>query len=165
MENSISLAAGTVFEERQSFRQKWLWLVLIGTAVATFMLVPNPFGMEEQIAIGAVVTLVILGLFGMMSLHTRIDATGIQYQFYPFHWSAQVIRWDEIQRAEVRQYSPIMEYGGWGMRYTFGNGRAYNVSGNMGIQLVLKNDKKILLGTLRPEEAAAVLKQYFLNGH
>ena len=33
-----------------------------------------------------------------------------------------------------------------------GKGVAYNVSGNKGLQIVLKSCKKILIGTQKPEE-------------
>jgi hypothetical protein len=52
--------------------------------------------------------------------------------------------WEEIEKISVREYSPLFEYGGWGIRRGK-SGRAYNVKGNIGLQLVLKNGKKILL--------------------
>nr|MBP6978828.1 hypothetical protein [Lentimicrobiaceae bacterium] len=57
-------------------------------------------------------------------------------------------------------YSTIGEYGGWG--YRMGGkkaGVAYNISGNMGLQLELKNGKKILLGTKKPVEMEEALKK------
>jgi len=60
----------------------------------------------------------------------------------------------------VRKYSPIGEYGGWGYRVAGKrSGVAYNISGNMGIQIELKNGKKILLGTRKPEEAKEALRK------
>ena len=53
-------------------------------------------------------------------------------------------------------YNPIAEYGGLGIR--FGpNGKAYNVSGNTGLQVILKNKSKVLIGTNDAEALAAVL--------
>jgi hypothetical protein len=43
-----------------------------------------------------------------------------------------------------------MEYGGWGIRYGR-KGRAYNVSGNMGLDLTLKPSKSFLIGTQTPD--------------
>jgi hypothetical protein len=40
-----------------------------------------------------------------------------------------------------------------------GNRRAYNTSGNMGLQLIMKNGKKILIGTHKPDELDAFLKK------
>lgn len=70
------------------------------------------------------------------------------------------ISWDRISKAFVRQYNPITEYGGWGLRLgLLGKGKAFNVSGNKGLQLVYDNGKRFLLGTQRPEEVERVLKQ------
>jgi hypothetical protein len=53
-----------------------------------------------------------------------------------------------------------MEYGGWGYRVGGKkSGIAFNVSGNMGVQIELKNGKKILLGTRKPKEAEEALKK------
>jgi hypothetical protein len=58
---------------------------------------------------------------------------------------------EEIQRYEIRKYSPLLDYGGWGIKKRFKWGRAYNVSGNIGLQLYLKTGKKVLFGTLRSQ--------------
>jgi len=95
-------------------------------------------------------------LFLIIKLETRIDETGVYYQFFPFHFKLKRIGWDELKAVEVRKYSPIMEYGGWGIRglsRKSRKGMAFNVSGNMGIQLVLKDGGKLLLGTNMPDKA------------
>ena len=60
-------------------------------------------------------------------------------------------------RWEARTYRPILEYGGWGIRYTMGRGWAYNVSGNQGVQLELASGKRILIGSQRAEELARAI--------
>jgi len=42
-------------------------------------------------------------------------------------------------------------------------GKAYNVSGNIGLQLFLKSDEKILIGTNKPMELETFLKKYIFN--
>lgn len=65
-----------------------------------------------------------------------------------------------MKKVYVRKYLPLREYGGWGLRWgIFGSGTAYNISGNMGIQLVLQNGKKILVGTQKAEECRRILEQ------
>jgi hypothetical protein len=38
-------------------------------------------------------------------------------------------------------------------------GKAYNVSGNQGIQLVFKDGNSLLIGTQKPNEASAALQK------
>ena len=66
-------------------------------------------------------------------------------------WKTRTISIGQIQRAEARTYRPIREYGGWGIRWG-GNGWAYNVRGNQGVQLKLKSGKSLLIGSRRPDE-------------
>jgi hypothetical protein len=64
----------------------------------------------------------------------------------------------EIVHRETRTYWPILEYGGWGISYSFfGKGWAYNVNGNRGGQLELANGKRILIGSQRAEELARAI--------
>lgn len=93
-----------------------------------------------------------------MRLETRIDREGIHYRFFPVHRKQRTILWDQVETITVREYSPIREYGGWGIRISPRNGLALNVGGRMGIQLELTNGKRILLGTQKAEEAARIIK-------
>ena len=62
-----------------------------------------------------------------------------------------------IEKYEVRKYNAFREYGGYGIkgrkpgRRFRGKGYAYNISGNTGLQLYLKDGKKVLIGTQRGE--------------
>ena len=58
----------------------------------------------------------------------------------------------KIQEYKIRKYRPLIEYGGWGVRRGSKKyGTAYNVTGNIGLQFIFKNNKKLLLGTQRAE--------------
>ncbi len=152
------------FSESQKFRQWWLWAIVIGSVAIPFIDIVSDISKSNKpapIALipGITITyLLVLALFAFMELRTTIDANGVSFQFLPFHLKPKVKSWDEIQSAYVRKYSPLGEFGGWGIRITFGKGTAYNVSGNMGLQLVLKNGKKLLVGTRHPDEIREVLK-------
>ncbi|MDA9969017.1 hypothetical protein N9484_07410 [Polaribacter sp.] len=159
-----------VFKEEQRFRQVWL-MVLLGFS----LLVPVGLIINEYIKdntsmttneflgslIGIIASVLLIFIF---KLSTRIDEKGIHYQFFPFHFSMKTLLWSEITKAEVRTYDPIGEYGGWGLRYSFNKkkGNAVNVSGDIGIQLTLKNGKKLLIGTQKKEAVSRVLKTYNL---
>ena len=57
----------------------------------------------------------------------------------------------------ARPYSPIGDYGGWGLRGLAGN-KAYNVWGSEGLQLVFKSGNRLLLGTQHPAELREALR-------
>jgi len=160
----------TLFSETQRFKQWWLWALLAGVnGILIFGLVKQvifgqPFGAKPASDASLIVIcglmLLLTYLFVLLRLETRIKKDGIYYRFVPFHGPFRFHSWDTLQKCYVRKYSPILEYGGWGLRLgMYGKGTAYNVSGNMGLQLKLSNNKKILLGTRKPEEIAEVLKK------
>jgi len=157
-----------VFVEEQRFRQLWLFMILIiSLGIPLVIIALDVFksdGTDSEALIGLIVvvisTFLTFGLIYSMRLKTRIDEKGIHYQFWPFHWSLKQISWEEIQTAEFRKYDPLGEYGGWGIKGFRKHGRAYNVSGDKGIQLVLKNGKKVLFGTQLEHEAKQVLTTY-----
>ena len=62
----------------------------------------------------------------------------------------------EIVRLEARTYSALREYGGWGIR-GWGGKRAYNVSGNRGVELTLKDGHKVMIGSQRAEDLARAI--------
>lgn len=106
------------------------------------------------IAINVLVTLILV----FAKLQTRLDATALYLRFFPFHLSYKKIDFDAIAAVYARTYQPLGEFGGWGIRWGR-SGKAYNVSGNRGIQLLLKNGKKILIGSQRADELASLLQE------
>jgi hypothetical protein len=94
-------------------------------------------------------------LFQKMKLLTEVKEDGVYINFVPL--SRQIMRFEDIVTCEVRTYRPLREYGGWGVRYGRA-GKAYNVSGNRGVQLKLSSGKGLLIGSQRPEELAQAIQ-------
>lgn len=72
------------------------------------------------------------------------------FRFFALQRKYKKIALDEVQKFYIRSYSPLKEFGGYGIRTNKG-GTAYNVSGKKGLQLELKGGKKFLIGTQKPE--------------
>jgi hypothetical protein len=138
-----------LFEEDQRFRQWWLWAILGGSCLLTLWA-----GSLVHSWIPAFVNLVLLSLFSALRLETRVDATEIRLRFLPL--ARRTIPLTEIQSCEARTYRPLREYGGWGIRGG-SSGMAYNVSGDRGVQLVLTSGKRVLIGSQRADELAAII--------
>lgn len=161
------MEAKILFTERQRFKQWWLWaILLVAASMPVFGFIKelqsaHPFSDSEDNA-GIFISLTILSavwvLFFLLRLETKITEAGISARYFPFHFKSLQFPWSEIEKVYVREYSPLGEFGGWGLRYGL-DGKAYNVSGNQGIQIVFKNGKKLLIGTNKPAEATAALKQ------
>ena len=165
--------SGILFTEKQKFKQWWLWLLLIALNIFfVYSLIdqvileqPEDVHLQDTYGLMAVtgMTLLMTFLFYNFQLHTRIHKDGIYVRFRPFHLKYRFYPWEKLVKVYVRSYSPITEYGGWGIRLGFfGRGKAYNISGNMGLQLELDSGKRILIGTQKPVELEDALKN---SGH
>ena len=157
-----------VFKEEQRFTQTWLIVLLsISTIIPLIIMFTEYYKgktslNELLLTIGIVV--VSCGFIFFFKLKTRIDEIGIHYQFLPFHLSFKSINWTKINKAYVKTYDPIGDFGGWGLKggslWNKSKGKAINVSGDIGIQLELKNGQKLLIGTKKENEAKQVLVNY-----
>jgi len=159
-----------IFLEEQKFVQLWLHIVLIISFMIPLIMITiellkangnnNEAQMNLFILMGTFI--LIYSIILSMKLKFRIDENGIYYRFIPFHFSDRFMPWNEISKAYVRKYNAIYEYGGWGLRMGFfrKKGNAINVSGNIGLQLELKNGKNILIGTQKEAEVERVLRTY-----
>lgn len=163
-----------VFSETQRAMRIWL-IALMGLVWTAFMvftvLAVNsqliqgiPFGSKPMPDTMLIIFLIAFNILFMLletlivilKLEVHIDSSGIRYSYFPF-LRRRTIAKEEVAFAWVRKYKPIKEYGGWGYRTLFRQ-KAYNVWGKWGIQIIMKNNKSLLLGTQQPEEAARVLK-------
>lgn len=149
-----------LFSEKQQFRSIWAFLPLliaaIGLGISTSQLIAESKSLLPMLFAWLVV-LIVLFFFFLMRLETTITVTEITVRFYPF--TKKQITWTEVEQAFVRTYKPLWEYGGWGVRLSPKHGKAYNIAGNKGLQLILKNGEKILIGTQKEGELEAVLRQ------
>lgn len=167
-----------LFKEQQQFRQ-WWWIVLfLGATVPVMVL--NVYALYQQLVRGIPVgnspapNGVLIGVFVFLcltlwvsftlKLEVWIDQDGIHYRFFPLVFRKRLISIHEIQRYEIRNYRPVKDYGGWGIKRSFRWGRAYNVSGNVGLQLYLTNGKKVLFGTQRPQAIRYAMDEVMNSG-
>jgi hypothetical protein len=154
----------SIFREQQKF-SPWLRSVLVFSvpitvavlvfAGATQGIIGQPSFILSSLA-GIVLMLAIAGLFWNLRLETEVRADGLYVRFFPFHLRCRKFTPQELSEHYARQYRPLLEYGGWGIKYGR-KGKAYNVSGNRGVQLVFKDGKQLLIGSQRAEELAEAI--------
>ena len=158
-----------LFAENQRFDQPWLRipLVLLGIGNITLFayglfnqfILDQPWGDNPMSDTGLVVVslftfFIWIGIFLLFQKSVLITSIGtecIQFRYPPFIAKNRTIKIEEIMELEIRKYKPLWEYGGYGIRTSLKYGKAFNVKGNTGLQLHLKNGKKILLGTQKRE--------------
>ena len=88
---------------------------------------------------------------------TQIRRDGIYVRFPPFQPSFHKYSWENIDVLYLRNFDAVSEYRGWGIK-AGPAGKGYIVSGDKGLQLELRDNSNVLLGTQRPAELANVLR-------
>lgn len=162
------LAGGSpvLFREVQRFRQWIFWVpLLVVTGViwwqfAEQIVLGRPQGQNPVPDWVAWILAVVFGLgfpaFGaVIRLITEVTADSINVGLAPFR--LRRIPLSAVDTAMEREYTAMREFGGWGIR-TSRHGRAYNAYGNKGVQLVLNDESRILIGTQRAEELISALR-------
>ncbi|MCE2611764.1 hypothetical protein LVD13_02190 [Flavobacteriaceae bacterium D16] len=151
------------FKESQRFTQWWLWILLFGLLTLPFygivqqLILKEPWGSKPMPDWGLI--LFALGMvafvyfFYNIQLKTWIHTEGITISFPPF-FSNKDFKISDIASAEVVTYG----FTGYGLRYSLKYGTVYNVKGNKGLAITLKNDKKFMIGTQHPAQVEEVVK-------
>jgi hypothetical protein len=149
-----------LFEEKQIL---FLNPVVIGVCVFTLLILAPVFVLRNvsiyNIFLICTFTIIPFAFAGIISLSTKIDKSRIFFRLFPF--KSNYIEWKDIRTVTVVKYNPLLEFGGWGLRYSLvGNRKAYSIAGNRGIQIELKTGEKILIGTGKEIQLKSVLSNF-----
>jgi hypothetical protein len=152
-----------IFHEEQKFA-RWIYLLVLLMVVFSVIIIivvhitesakGNPPDKNEFITVflfGIGVPAAIAVLFTVLKLETQVRIDGLYVRFFPIHISFKRFSPEDLSEAYARQYKPISEYGGWGIR-GYGKNKAYNTRGNEGVQLVFNNGKRLLIGSQNAQE-------------
>jgi hypothetical protein len=164
------------FQETQRFRQWWMWLI-VGLVAAIFW-IEVAVGLLWLVAPGLVpgapdrgelpLILLIWGvcwlLFGIglplvirsVRLIVEVGEGTISIRYFPL--SSRRIALGDVKTSEVRQFRPVRDYGGVGIKWAPGKGRAYIVEGNQGVWMELTSGERLLIGSQRPDELLGAIR-------
>ncbi len=157
------------FEETQYIRQVW-WITLLlfgltafiwyGFIIQIFFGVPfgaNPAPDWEMWLLWLIFGIGLPLLFYRSRLIVTVKADGLHLKFIPF--TTRHIPFEEIKKIQARRYNPIKEYGGWGIQGWSRKRMAYNVRGNLGVELTLSDGRQVMIGSQRPYELAEAIER------
>jgi len=156
------------FREEQDFHRVW-WIMLLVLGVTALMW----WGFVQQIVLGEPwgsnpgpdwfmwLFWLLFGIgfpafFWWMNMVVEVWTDHVQIHYRPF--AKRSIPFADIERIQARTYSPVKEYGGWGMKGWSSKKMAYNVSGNQGVELFLKDGRTVMIGSQKPQELAEALE-------
>ncbi|MHC5202490.1 hypothetical protein [Myroides sp. LJL119] len=152
-----------IFQENQRFNQWWLWLIILGVCSISLIgffnqvYLTNPLESKSQknfeLIIPLVISICVLILFYCMRLKTQITLKSISFCFFPFIKRSYCF--NDIESYQVIKYGFV---GGWGIRFSTIYGTVYNIRGNKGLFVKLKNGNTFVIGTQRAQKLQDALK-------
>ncbi len=104
--------------------------------------------------------LCLVGIVGLLlpygGLRVGVSPDRVQVRMGILGLRLLTLKRDDITEAEVHSFSPLRDFGGWGIR---GNRemKAYFFSGHHGVKLQTRQGKQYLIGSDHPERLAAVI--------
>ena len=156
-----------LFSEKQRFTQPLIWLITGAMWVLTTygfvlqVLLSTPWGNNPVpdwvVWLLWILSSTILSLFIAIRMEFQVFSDRFVYCFQPLHRRPRTIYFDDVYCWKVVKYSPLIDYGGWGLRFSFTEGYAFSVKGNWGVKIRLKNGHHMLIGSQKPEELRNVL--------
>lgn len=167
------MSENLIFRETQKFSLAWFWVFGLSWATALGVMgytyfdlktagkLSNDFYISFFLVIG-VLTLVETLFFAAM-LVIEVRESGVFIRYIPFHRHFKEIPLDTCIKVQAVTYSPLGDYGGWGIRYA-PKGRCYNCKGTQGVKLEFANGKHIMLGTQKPQELEAAIRLIWKEG-
>jgi len=151
-----------IYAERQRFGPWWVWLLVGIAAVGAWVGgIAAWTGGDDGGHLGAILLVVVVGVLvpvGFLTVHLdlTVDATAVHVRFFPF--TRRTIPLDEITTVEARRYRPVAESGGWGIKGWSRRKVAYNVRGDVGVDLTLRDGRRVLLGSQHAADLAAAIE-------
>lgn len=152
------------FHEVQRPRQLWIAVIVIG--IAAFMwftfimqiIFGRTVGDNPMPDVLAVLLWLVFGIafpviWWIARLEVRVGEDAVTIDYVPF--MRRKIAYYTIRAVRPMAYRPVAEFGGWGLRMWLRRTRvAYSVSGDQGVELVLRDERTVVIGSQRPERLA-----------
>ena len=138
--------------------------VAFGAMAAIQIISGKPIGNKPAPDAALVIIFILMAAFaffiGRQKLKTKITPDEITYSSEIFFSGETVTRFSDVKSISIRKYKPMKEFMGWGVKWN-STTDCFTMSGDVGLELTLANNKKILIGTQKPAELQLVLETYF----
>ena len=114
---------------------------------------PPPF---FPLYLGLAIAVLFYGLMG--ELRTRVTDTEVRLAWGAAELIRKRIPFSEIRGARAVTYSPLAEFGGWGIRWSAKGKSAWTTRGNRALRLELADGKALYVGSDRPERIVPFIR-------
>ena len=144
---------------RTSYEESEMWAPWV-TVVLGVCLLAAGFGLtqgrpgEATLVLAFIFPVFVLlaVLFGRLRVRVQQDALVVGFGYVDVIKKRVV--YDDVQSIEPVRYSPLGEFGGWGIKWGRGDKIAWTIRGNQALVMHLKNGKHLYVGSPTPARLA-----------
>ncbi len=157
-----------LFHEEQRFTQWWIRLLVVAVTLLVWwafiqqILLGKPAGTNPGPDWFLWIIMVVLGVgfplfMFTLKLETRVYPGRVDLRFA--YLIRRRISMKSIVSFRAREYRPLMEFGGWGVRWVPGKGVAFNTGGNKGVEVNLDDGKMVMIGSQEEMKLEQAIRQ------
>jgi hypothetical protein len=154
------------YEERTGW-PAWVTLITVaslGAAGAGVLMDPS-VNRATALLILALFALGVGGFWVLLGqLQVQVTRSAVQVGFGYVSLIRKRIPFADISAVEPVEYRPILEFGGWGIRFGRNGKRAWTIRGNRAVRLQLKDGKLVYVGSEKPERLAERIRAAAASG-
>ena len=107
--------------------------------------------------VGVVMLFVLTLTVALMRLDVEVRRDHVFIAFGPIHLIRKRIHFSEIEAVRGLTYRPLLEFGGWGIRWRPGR-TAWTIRGNQAAAITLATGRQIYVGSEHPQRLAGALQ-------
>ncbi len=149
--------ANTLYKEEQDYRN-WETIGFIAILIVGLLYGIISGNANEALAIspmwisGCLVVLTVHMLYLLnIKLRVSVSDKNISYQYFPIHYKKKKVKIEDIDYCAVVDNGLAQSYTGGNLNFAVRE-QMYSVSGRKGLHLVLKNNKRLFIGSKNPEQ-------------
>jgi len=135
----------------------WIYVAMLVILSPVFRILNESVLWEKIIVLATI----LMGA-SMCFVHLRITFTeeDIKLRLFPFHFKNVRYSKNDIVQVKLVKYSPLKEFGGWGLRYNSKGEKAFTIWGNYALVVIL-NDKTRYIGIKDVKSTHQFLSKYY----
>lgn len=149
--------AQTIYKEEQQYRN-WESIVFISILIAGLVYGIVSGNAKNAMAISPMwLSACLVALSGFLlyllniKLRVSVSDKSISYQYFPIHDKKKKVKINDIKFCAVVDPSTAETYTGRNLNFAVRE-QMYSVTGRRGLQVVLKNNKRLFIGSKNPQE-------------
>ncbi|NBC02729.1 MAG: hypothetical protein GVY20_03395 [Bacteroidetes bacterium] len=146
-----------------------MWIIVIGIALFLWysvyqqIILGNPIGNNPAPNLVLIVIWLVIGIgfplvLYSMKLIIKIDSENFSFRLFPLHFRMHSYRLANIETMEVVTYRPILDFGGWGIRWGR-KGKGYIISGKKGVKVHFRTGRPVYFSSDEPEEVVRAYEE------